>query len=302
MHAAMIAWLDSLDEHRTLPMPRPLDAAMNTLLAFDTATERISIALASRAAGSGSTKRRAARRRSATLLPAVLGLLAEARISVARARRDRVRPRPRRLHRLAHRVLGGPGSRVRRRQAGAADRHACWRSPRMRAPARRARDVWVAMDARMDEIYAAQYALRGRTLGGRRRAGADDARRLNARWRDAAAASRRGQCAGGLRRRLRRGDARACAPDACAARGRHAARWRALRGRAAARSTRPRRCRSTCATRWPQTTAERDGAASGLKRERDAVAIAADERSAMSAVLRADAELRPMPWRRASMP
>ena len=87
-----------------------------------------------------------------------------------RSRRDRVRARPGRVHRAAHGVLGRARPGFRRRQACPADRQP---ARRRRGRARR-RDALCAsgrcIDARMDQIYAAEYELRRRTLDRARRA------------------------------------------------------------------------------------------------------------------------------------
>ncbi|HEY4068226.1 MAG TPA: tRNA (adenosine(37)-N6)-threonylcarbamoyltransferase complex dimerization subunit type 1 TsaB [Burkholderiaceae bacterium] len=133
---------------------------MNALLAFDTATERLSVALAVRGrvfeheAAGGSTA-------SATLIPAILALLAQAGVS---------------LRELDAIAFGrGPGAFTGLRCACSVAQGLAYGANKPVLPidsllavaedARRAhhgdaalRRVWVAMDARMDEIYAAQYA------------------------------------------------------------------------------------------------------------------------------------------------
>ena len=133
-------------------------------------------------------------------------------ITRARARRDRVRPRPGRVHRLAHRLLGRAGPGRSARASRCCRSTPCSRSPKTRAASIAApRDVWVAMDARMDEVYAAHYAHADARWHVARRAGALHARSaLNARWREQAPLAVARQRAGRVRRAARR--ARCAAP------------------------------------------------------------------------------------------
>lgn len=130
---------------------------MSTLLAFDTATERMSVALAVRdevrvheAAGGAQA--------SAALLPAILGLLADAGLGLA--------------HVDAIAFGRGPGAFTGLRTACAVAQGLAIGAGKpvlpldtLLAVAEDARvqsgrlHVWVAMDARMDEIYAAHYAF-----------------------------------------------------------------------------------------------------------------------------------------------
>jgi tRNA threonylcarbamoyladenosine biosynthesis protein TsaB len=134
-------------------------SSMATLLAFDTATERVSVALgqgarvwARSAAGGGQA--------SATLLPAILGLLAEAGLQ---------------LHDLDAIAFGrGPGAFTGLRTAAAVAQGLAFGAGKPVVPvdtllalaedarSRAARDapdwrVWALLDARMGEVYAAQY-------------------------------------------------------------------------------------------------------------------------------------------------
>lgn len=128
------------------------------LLAFDTATEHMSIALAVRgevfaheAAGGAQA--------SATLIPAILALLARAGIT---------------LRELDAIAFGrGPGAFTGLRTACSVAQGLAFGADKPVLPIdtllavaedarqgdRRAQCVWVAMDARMSEIYAAQYAF-----------------------------------------------------------------------------------------------------------------------------------------------
>ncbi len=130
---------------------------MSTLLAFDTATERMSVALAVRgevrvheAAGGAQA--------SAALIPAILGLLADAGLRLA--------------HVDAIAFGRGPGAFTGLRTACAVAQGLAIGAGKpvlpldtLLAVAEDARaqserlHVWVAMDARMDEIYAAHYAF-----------------------------------------------------------------------------------------------------------------------------------------------
>jgi len=138
---------------------------MTTLLAFDTATERMSIALA---AGAAVRVHEAAggAQASATLIPAILRLLADAGIT---------------LQALDAIAFGrGPGAFTGLRTACSVAQGLAFGAGKPVLPvdtlltvAEDARDGdapqrwWVAMDARMDEIYAAHYTFeagRWRTL------------------------------------------------------------------------------------------------------------------------------------------
>ena len=175
-----------------------------------------------------------------------------------RSRRDRLRPRPGRLHRPAHRLLGGPGPGLRRRQAGAADRQPAGRRRGGARPGAATFRTWAAMDARMDQIYAAEYRFadgRWTTLAAPMLV---DCAELALRWREAPPEAVAGDALAAFGDRLDTGAARASPRRAPMPR--RCSPWRAAPGATAAASTPPRRCRCTCATRWRRPTRERDAA------------------------------------------
>lgn len=131
---------------------------MTALLAFDTATEHMSIALGVGVGGRVHTHESAGGAlASARLIPAVMALLAEAGVH---------------LHQLDAIAFGrGPGAFTGLRTACSVAQGLAFGANKpvlpidsLLAVAEDARGndaecrVWVAMDARMDEIYAAQYA------------------------------------------------------------------------------------------------------------------------------------------------
>ena len=158
-----------------------LRAVMNTLLAFDTATERISIALAARGQvwqheGEGGAKA------SATFLPTILGLLRDAAVQVAD------------LDAIA--FGRGPGAFTGLRTACAVTQGLAFGSGRPVLPidtllavaedARVGADpvrIWAVMDARMQEIYAARYAWDGQDWSVVDAPMLTTADHLNERWR-----------------------------------------------------------------------------------------------------------------------
>src|SRR5947199_3820448 len=131
---------------------------MTTLLAFDTATERMSIALAADGVvwehdGSGGAQA------SAALVPAILALLARAGLTLAQ------------LDAIA--FGRGPGAFTGLRTACSVAQGLAFGVGKpvlpidsllavaedARGDDARAQRVWAAIDARMNEIYAAQYAF-----------------------------------------------------------------------------------------------------------------------------------------------
>jgi tRNA threonylcarbamoyladenosine biosynthesis protein TsaB len=193
-------------------MPRlPTRAAMHTVLAFDTATERISLALAAHGRvwqhdSAGGAKA------SATFLPAVLDLLAEASV---------------RLSDLDAIAFGrGPGAFTGLRTACAVAQGLAYGAGKPVLPidtllaiAEDARidggplRVWAVMDARMDEIYAAQYADDGNGWRVIDPPMLTDAAGLNRRWQSAPAHVVAGNALGAFGPRLEPAGAR-LAPDA----------------------------------------------------------------------------------------
>src|SRR5205809_5713118 len=132
---------------------------MSRLLAFDTATERMSIALG--AAGRVWTHEAdGGAQASATLIPAILGLLAQAQLP---------------LHELDAIAFGrGPGAFTGLRTACSVAQGLAFGAGKpvlpidtLLAVAEDARagdapqSIWVANDARMNEVYAAHYAFNG---------------------------------------------------------------------------------------------------------------------------------------------
>lgn len=173
---------------------------MTALLAFDTATEAMSIALA-RDGRVWSHDAAGGARASASLIPAILGLLAQAGI---------------RLQELDAIAFGrGPGAFTGLRAACSVAQGLALGAGKPVLPidtllavaedARGAADelrIWVTMDARMDEIYAAQYRF---SAGGWQVLDAPmltSAEALNQRWRAAEPQSVAGNALGAYGARL----------------------------------------------------------------------------------------------------
>ena len=131
---------------------------LRSLLAFDTATEHMSIALAVRGEVFAHESAGGAQA-SATLIPSILALLAKAGVT---------------LRELDAIAFGrGPGAFTGLRTACSVAQGLAFGADKpvlpidtllavaedARAGDRRAQHVWVVMDARMNEIYAAQYAF-----------------------------------------------------------------------------------------------------------------------------------------------
>lgn len=179
---------------------------MTTLLAFDTASERMTIALSlgdrrwSQQAAGGA-------RASATLVPSLLGLLREAGASlrdldaIAFGRGPGAFTGLRTACSVAQGLALGAGKPV----LPIDSLLAVAEDARSGAPRFR---VWVAIDARMDQIYAAEYGFvdgRWTTLVAPL---LTDAHQLCARWRDAPPEAVAGDALAAFEARLESGDAR----------------------------------------------------------------------------------------------
>lgn len=184
---------------------------MTTLLAFDTATERTCVGLAHggsqwvhEAAGGAVA--------SATLIPSILGLLAQAGIG---------------LQALDAIAFGrGPGAFTGLRTACSAAQGLAYGAGKpvlpldtLLAVAEDAREgaascsIWVAVDARMNEIYAAHYVHEAGRWSTRAAPFLSTAEGLNARWRDDAPQLVAGSALKVFGAQLQPGDAR-LAPQA----------------------------------------------------------------------------------------
>jgi tRNA threonylcarbamoyladenosine biosynthesis protein TsaB len=184
---------------------------MDSLLAFDTATEHLSIAVAAHgcvltheAAGGAQA--------SATLIPAILALLAEAGVS---------------LRALDAIAFGrGPGAFTGLRTACSVAQGLAFGAGKpvlaidtLLAVAEDARagrdelDVWVAMDARMDEVYAARYRFAAGAWSVVDAPMLTTPEALNARWQAQPPQLVAGSALGAFGARLALGDA-ALAPEA----------------------------------------------------------------------------------------
>lgn len=179
---------------------------MTTLLAFDTATEHTSIAVA---LGARVFEREAAggAHASAALVPAILGLLAEAGIgigdldAIAFGRGPGAFTGLRTACSVAQGLAFGAGKPVLPVDTLLAVAEDC------RGGDEAPLDVWVAMDARMEEAYAAHYAW----SAGRWQVLAEPflatPEALNARWREAAPQVVAGNAAAAFGDRLQPGSA-----------------------------------------------------------------------------------------------
>ena len=139
------------------------------LLAFDTSTEAMSIAV-SRSGGAaqlrgGSTPAQGGAQASAHLIGQVMALLQQADLPLAGLGRHLLWCGPRFVHRPAHRLCGGPGAGLWRGRAGAGGGLFAGSGGRGALSQRLADQptcrVTALLDARMDEMYAATWAWDG---------------------------------------------------------------------------------------------------------------------------------------------
>ena len=178
---------------------------MSTLIAFDTSTERMTVALR-RGDRVFAREGEGGARASTTLLPAVLGLLAEARLALAE------------LDAIA--FGRGPGAFTGLRTACAVAQGLALGVAKPVLPidtllavaedARRDADdvrVWALLDARMDQIYAAEYAHANGRWSTRVAPFLTDCEALAARWQAAPPAIVAGNALAAFGARLRTGDA-----------------------------------------------------------------------------------------------
>jgi tRNA threonylcarbamoyladenosine biosynthesis protein TsaB len=178
---------------------------MATLIAFDTATERMTIAL-----GRGDRvfahEGEGGARSSATLLPAILALLADAGLAIAD------------LDAIA--FGRGPGAFTGLRTACSVAQGLAFGAGKSVLPidsllavAEDARGdrtqlrVWALIDARMDQIYAAEYEHDGARWSTRVAPFLTDCEALASRWRDEPPAAIAGNAIGVFGERLATGDA-----------------------------------------------------------------------------------------------
>jgi tRNA threonylcarbamoyladenosine biosynthesis protein TsaB len=178
---------------------------MATLIAFDTATERMTIALrhGDRVVAHESE---GGARASATLLPAIATLLEEAGIAIADLDAIAFGRGPgaftglRTACSVAQGLAFGAGKRVLPIDsllAVAEDARGDARSLR----------VWALIDARMDQIYAAQYEYHAERWTTRAAPFLTDCESLAARWRDEPPSAIAGNAIGSFGARLTSGDA-----------------------------------------------------------------------------------------------
>jgi len=178
---------------------------MATLIAFDTATERMTIALR-RGERVVAHEGEGGARASATLLPAILGLLGEAGIAIAD------------LDAIA--FGRGPGAFTGLRTACSVAQGLAFGAGKRVLPidsllavAEDARGdattlrVWALIDARMDQIYAAEYEYDGERWTTRVAPFLTDCDALAARWNDEAPATIAGNAIGVFGTRLATGRA-----------------------------------------------------------------------------------------------
>ena len=178
---------------------------MARLIAFDTATERMTIALR-RGERVVAHEGEGGARASATLLPAILGLLGEAGIAIAD------------LDAIA--FGRGPGAFTGLRTACSVAQGLAFGAGKRVLPidsllavAEDARGdatpfrVWALIDARMDQIYAAEYDYDGERWAVRAAPFLTDCESLAARWRDEPPSAIAGNAIGAFGARLATGNA-----------------------------------------------------------------------------------------------
>jgi len=178
---------------------------MATLIAFDTATERMTIALR-RGERIVAHEGEGGARASATLLPAILGLLRDAGIAIADLDAISFGRGPgaftglRTACSVAQGLAFGAGKRVLPIDSLLAV------AEDARGDATTLR-VWALIDARMDQIYAAEYDYDGRCWSVRVAPFLTDCESLASRWRDEPPSAIAGNAIGAFGARLATGDA-----------------------------------------------------------------------------------------------
>ena len=178
---------------------------MATLIAFDTATERMTIALR-RGERVVAHEGEGGARASASLLPAILGLLGEAGIAIADLDAIAFGRGPgaftglRTACSVAQGLAFGAGKRV----LPIDSLLAVAEDARVDATPLR---VWALIDARMDQIYAAEYGYDGERWTVRVAPFLTDCESLASRWRDEAPTAIAGNAIGAFGARLATGNA-----------------------------------------------------------------------------------------------
>jgi len=178
---------------------------MATLIAFDTATERMTSALC-RGERIVAHEGEGGARASATLLPAILGLLRDAGIAIADLDAISFGRGPgaftglRTACSVAQGLAFGAGKRVLPIDSLLAV------AEDARGDATTLR-VWALIDARMDQIYAAEYDYDGRCWSVRVAPFLTDCESLASRWRDEPPSAIAGNAIGAFGARLATGDA-----------------------------------------------------------------------------------------------
>jgi len=187
------------------PSPPSPPSPLATLIAFDTATERMTIALR-RGERVVAHEGEGGARASATLLPAILGLLGEAGIAIADLDAIAFGRGPgaftglRTACSVAQGLAFGAGKRV----LPIDSLLAVAEDARGDASALR---VWALIDARMDQIYAAEYEYDGERWTVRVAPFLTDCEALASRWRDVPPSAIAGNAIGVFGTRLATGTA-----------------------------------------------------------------------------------------------